>query len=61
MSKQIGVWIDTKKAKIVTLDGDQKELKIIYSEIETRERIAGESNQPGRFGDQYLDQEKSKD
>lgn len=61
MSKQIGVWIDTKKAKIVTLIGDQRNLKIIESEIETRERIPGESNQPGRFGDQYLDQEKSKE
>jgi high-affinity Fe2+/Pb2+ permease len=61
MDKQIGVWIDSKKAKIVTLVGDQRNLKTIDSEIETRERIPGESKQFGRFGDQYLDHEKSKE
>jgi hypothetical protein len=61
MEKQVGIWIDTKKAKIVTLSGDQKHLKIIDSEIETRERIEGESKHFGRFGDAYLDFEKSKE
>ena len=61
MEKQIGIWIDTKTAKLVTLAGEQKKLKIIESEIETRERVPGESNQPGRFGEQYLDNEKSKE
>ncbi len=60
MTKQIGIWIDTKKAKIVTLSGTQKSLKTIDSDIETRERFAGESKQFGRFGDQYHDQERAK-
>ena len=60
MDKQIGIWIDTKKAKIVTLEGDQKSLKIVDSDIDTRERVAGESKHFGRFGDQYHDQEKAK-
>ena len=61
MDKQIGVWIDIKKAKIVTLQGNKKSLKVLNSEIETRERVAGGSKQPGRFGEQYLDNEKSKE
>ena len=60
MNKQIGIWIDTKKAKIVTLSGDQRNLKTIDSDIETRERYEGDSKQSGRFGDQYLDNEKAK-
>ncbi len=61
MEKNVGVWIDSKKAKIVMLTGNQKQLKIIKSGIESRERVAGESNQPGRFGEQYVDNEKSKE
>ena len=61
MEKQIGIWIDSKKAKIVTLNGVQKSLKTINSEIETRERIAGESKQFGRFGEQYIDNEKTRE
>ena len=61
MEKQIGIWIDSKKAKIVTLSGVQKSLKTINSEIETRERIAGESKQFGRFGEQYIDNEKTRE
>ena len=36
-------------------------MKIVDSDIETRERFAGESNQPGRFGEQCIDNEKSKE
>ena len=59
MNKQIGIWIDTKKAKIVVIDGNQRNLKIVDSDIETRERVDGESKQFGRFGDQYHDQERA--
>lgn len=61
MEKKTGIWIDTKKAKIVTLTNDQKQIKTIDSDIETRERIAGESKKFGRFGDAYLDFEKTKE
>ena len=60
MGKQAGIWIDTKKAKIVKLDGSKKHLKTVNSDIETRERFEGESKQFGRFGDQYHDQERAK-
>lgn len=61
MEKQTGIWIDLKKAKIVTLSGDQKTLKTINSGINTRERVPGESKTFGRFGEQYLDNEKTKE
>ncbi len=61
MEKQIGIWIDLKKAKIITLSGNQKSLKTINSAIETRDRIVGDSKQAGRFGEQYIDNEKSKE
>ncbi|RUA06900.1 MAG: hypothetical protein DSY82_09025 [Flavobacteriia bacterium] len=58
--KQIGVWLDLKEANIVYLDEGKQEYKTLYSEIETRERIPGESKKFGRFGDQYLNFEKTK-
>ncbi|MDZ7612898.1 MAG: hypothetical protein U5K51_03670 [Flavobacteriaceae bacterium] len=38
-----------------------KRIKTIYSQIETRERIPGESKTYGRFGKQYLNDEKTKE
>jgi hypothetical protein len=61
MEKQAGIWIDLKKAKIVTLSANEKKIKTINSGIKTRERVAGESKSFGRFGDQFLDNEKSKE
>ena len=58
--KNIGIWLDQKEANIITLTDDKKELKTIYSEIETRERFPGEGKQFGRFGEQYINDEKSK-
>lgn len=57
----VGVWIDLKKAIIVTLNGDKKEVKTILSEIETKERIPGESKKFVRFGNQFSNLEKQKE
>lgn len=57
----VGVWIDLKKAIIVTLNGDKKEVKSVLSEIETRERIPGESKKFVRFGNQFSNLEKQKE
>lgn len=59
--RRIGVWIDQKEANIITLDRDGVYSKTIYSDIETRIRIEGEKKQFGRFGDQYLVDEKGKE
>ena len=58
--KKIGIWLDQKEANIITISDDKQELKTIYSEIETRERFPGEGKKYGRFGDQHLNDEKSK-
>lgn len=57
--KKAGVWLDQKEANIITISKDSHHVKTIYSLIETRERIPGESKQFGRFGDQYLNYEKN--
>ncbi len=59
--KNIGIWLDQKEAMIVTLYENTASTKMIYSEIETRERIPGESKIYGRFGDQFLNDEKNKE
>ncbi len=58
--KKIGVWLDLKEANIVTIEDQNESYNTLYSEIETRERIPGESKKFGRFGDQYLNDEKAK-
>jgi hypothetical protein len=59
--KKIGIWLDQKEALIITLRKNSVTKKTIYSDIETRERIPGESKIFGRFGDQYLNDEKNKE
>lgn len=55
-----GVWLDLSKAVIVEVSGGRQEVKTILSGIETRERIAGQGNEPGRFGKQYLSNDQSR-
>ncbi len=58
--KKVGIWLDQKIANIITLSDDKHEFKSIFSNIETRERFPGESKQFGRFGEQYINDEKTK-
>ncbi len=59
--RKVGIWIDQKEANLITLTKKAIHSKTIYSDIETRIRIEGESKQFGRFGDQYLVDEKGKE
>lgn len=54
----IGIWIDTKQAKIIHVDEDKYTIDVVLSEIETKEREDGERGNQGRIGDQFLDPEK---
>ncbi len=56
--KKVGIWLDQKEANVITLFENTQKNKIIYSDIETRERFEGETKQYGRFGEQYLNYEK---
>jgi len=59
--KQVGIWLDQKEADIITVENESLKFKTIYSGIETRERILGETKQYSRFGDQFLNDEKDKE
>ena len=50
MKKQAGIWIDAKKAVIVFLEGNNHTLKTIHSNIESRERIPGQTKWFTRLG-----------
>lgn len=59
--RKTGIWIDKQKAVVISLSDSSQNSKTIYSEMETRERVEGEGRSSGRFGEQHLDQEKSKE
>ncbi|HUF03227.1 MAG TPA: hypothetical protein VMM38_03545 [Aridibacter sp.] len=59
--KLMGVWLDTSKAVLVTLEGKSSDVKTLESGIETQERIEGETNQTGRFGNQFVEDERAKE
>ncbi|WP_298287007.1 hypothetical protein [uncultured Lutibacter sp.] len=61
MKKNIGIWIDTKHAFVIRLSNNSHTFKTIESNIETRERIEGETKKYGRFGGQYLTYEKNRE
>lgn len=58
--RKVGVWIDQKEANLITVTRKDVLSKTIYSDIETRVRVEGEKKQYGRFGDQFLVDEKGK-
>ena len=59
--KLMGVWLDGSKAVLVTIQGDGTKLNTIKSGIDTHERIEGETNQSGRFGNQFVEDRKAKE
>ncbi len=58
---ETGVWIDSRTAFIVSLAEDEIKTKTVRSEIEEHERFPGEGKTFGRFGEQYLNDESSKE
>ena len=61
MDKSGGIWIDQKSATIIDLSNRKKAIIEVFSSIENRKRIPGETKSFGRFGNQYLDTEKKKE
>ncbi|WP_418264589.1 hypothetical protein [Flavobacterium faecale] len=61
MKKQTGIWIDTKKAIIVTIDGQNESITEILSDIENPVHHNGEGNKGAFFGDQHVNSEKTFD
>lgn len=61
MSKNAGVWIDSKSAIIISVnENSPTQIKTLESGIETRVRHQGETKAYGRFGDQYITLEKKR-
>ncbi len=61
MNTHVGIWIDTKKAVVIFLRGKGREIRIVKSSIEGRERIPGEKKQFSRFGIQFSNFETKKE
>ena len=59
--KLAGVWIDSSKAVITTLEGHESVTTVLESDIEGVERVEGEGRPAGRFGDQFVVNERSKE
>ncbi|NUM51637.1 MAG: hypothetical protein HUU48_11035 [Flavobacteriales bacterium] len=63
--KNVGLWLDTHKAYLITLTGLEVTIERIDSEVETRERIPGEGDDQtrfkGGFGTQFVDHERTKE
>lgn len=54
MKKNIGVWLDTEKAYIITIEDSGTKFNKIESEIESRIRFEGETKAYSRFGNQFI-------
>ena len=60
MNVKMGIWIDTRKALIVTINDAEARFIKVESGIDAKEREEGETDQRGRFGSQDIDTEKGK-
>lgn len=58
MEKQLGIWIDKEKAVLITLLKGNHSVKSIESDIVSKKRVPGEGKDFGKFGDQYVNDEK---
>ncbi|MBI5840221.1 MAG: hypothetical protein HZB19_08970 [Chloroflexi bacterium] len=61
MSKNVGLWIDHKKAVMVILDEQGEELKLIQANTEKRVRVRGGARMKSVSGAQYFPAEDHKD
>ncbi|WP_366186075.1 hypothetical protein [Flavobacterium ovatum] len=61
MKKQTGIWIDSKKAIIVTLEGENESITEIISDIENPVHHDNEGNKGSFFGNQHVNSEKTFD
>jgi hypothetical protein len=54
MKKNIGVWLDTEKAYIITIEENSTQVAKIESGIESRTRIKGETKAYSRMANQFV-------
>ncbi|RUT72956.1 hypothetical protein [Ancylomarina longa] len=58
MKKNVGVWLDTEKAYIITLENGKSQVEKVSSDVETRVRFKGETKAYSRMGNQYINPAK---
>ncbi len=61
MKKQTGIWIDSKKAIIVTLNEGQETVTEIQSDLENRVYHDKEGDKGSFFGHQHINSEKTQE
>ncbi|MDP4205553.1 MAG: hypothetical protein Q8859_06110 [Bacteroidota bacterium] len=61
MKKQIGIWIDTEKAVIISLAENEHSVNTINSSIEGRLRIPGDTRDLTKVGCHFLNDEGKKE
>ncbi|PRZ26136.1 hypothetical protein [Flavobacterium granuli] len=61
MKKQAGIWIDSTKAIIVTLNGGKETVTEIQSDLENRVYHDKEGDKGSFFGNQHIDSQKTFD
>lgn len=61
MTRNVGLWIDRRKAIIVTIDDNREELKVLDSGIDPRVRVAGGSRSRTPYGPQEAVSERTRD
>ena len=54
ISLRAGIWIDSKQAVIVFVEGNSSWFKTIHSKMESRDQISGETNWFTRVGNQFI-------
>jgi hypothetical protein len=57
MKGQKGIWLDGKRAMIVTIENEKPHLEVLESEVEYRLRFPGEDKAYTRFGNTYMTNE----
>lgn len=61
MKNRIGIWLDSKKAVILSISNKGEELVKVKSEIESKVRFYGETKKVTRMGNMFIDPEKTKE
>jgi len=61
MSRKAGLWIDHRKAVVVTQEGDQTRVATILSQAEPKPRMAGGARSKTAYGPQEIASERNRD
>ena len=61
MKQSVGLWIDHRKAIVVTIKNDKEVMRVIESNVEPRVRLAGGSRTATPYGPQEVASESKRD